>query len=98
MCTKEIFFGFCPQKICKNIIQSAQGLLGPGSQQYVTIMAYTWGGKKRINYFSNPHVIFPSTGTPTGEGGKSDNAAVLLRNRFKIADMGDESLKGKGLL
>ena len=46
----------------------------------------------RVNYFSNPNVHFPGTGTVTGVEGKSNNAAVLIKNRFNIAAIGDESV------
>ena len=56
-----------------------------------TIMAYyQQNHQKGVNYFSNPNVILKETLTPTGTG-KSDNAQVLLRNRFRIAELGDES-------
>ena len=56
-----------------------------------TIMAYkTKDHKMGVNYFSNPDVIFKETLTPTGTE-TSNNARVLLRNRFKVAAVGDET-------
>jgi len=58
-----------------------------------TILAYPRPNhKRRVNYYSNPDVIFPFTGTVTGEPGQSNNAALLIRNRFALANIGDESL------
>ena len=54
------------------------------------------GHQKRINYFSNPRMILPESGTPLGVEGESDNAAVLTRNRFRYAATGDESGKCGG--
>ena len=57
-----------------------------------TILAYyAPGHDDRVNYYSNPNVIHPLTGTPTGVAGVSNNAAVLLHNRFDLASVGDES-------
>jgi len=56
-----------------------------------TIMAYE--GKNhstRVNYYSNPAVILPATGTPTGLV-TANNAAILLMNRFSAAAVGNES-------
>ena len=62
------------------------------SQGYHTIMTY-WNESYpiRINSYSNPDVIYPRANKKTGEKGKSNNAAVLLRNRFIMASVGDES-------
>merc|ERR1711952_550900 len=49
------------------------------------------GHNLRVNYYSNPVVIFPLTGTPTGVEGVSNNAAVLMRNIGTFAALGDES-------
>ena len=55
-------------------------------------MSYSYAGHEtRVNYYSNPSVILPDTGTPTGLEGISDNAAVLTKNRFTMAALGDES-------
>ena len=57
-------------------------------------MAYDYPGHiTRVNYYSNPNVIFNETGTPTGVVGISNNAAVITLNRFKMAALGDESTK-----
>ena len=57
-----------------------------------TILAYGRAGYNlRVNYHSNPSVIFPGTGTPTGVAGVSNNAAVISGNRFIMASNGDES-------
>jgi len=58
-----------------------------------TILAYpTWGYTKRVNYYSNPDVVYPETGTVTGVSGQSNNAALLIRNRKALSQIGDESL------
>lgn len=58
-----------------------------------TILAYRRHGHElRVNYYSNPDVIHPMTGTPTGLSGQSNNAAVLTKNRWALAAIGDESL------
>jgi len=57
-----------------------------------TIMAYHVSGyDSKVNYYSNPEVIYPGTGTPTGVEGISNNAAVITKNRFAMAALGDES-------
>lgn len=57
-----------------------------------TIMAYHVSGyDSKVNYYSNPDVIYPGTGTPTGVEGVSNNAAVITNNRFAMAALGDES-------
>ena len=72
----------------------AQGSAGTG---YITILAYgAPGHSTRINYYSNPSVIYPPTGTPTGVEGLSNNAAVLIRNRFILAAVGNESADCNG--
>ena len=56
-----------------------------------TILAYTAAGHKtRVNYYSNPSVELAATGTATGIEGLSNNAAVLLKNRFAMAGIGDQ--------
>ena len=58
---------------------------GSNARGYRTILAYSaQGHRDRRNYYSNPAVILPETGTPTGEVGISNNAAVLNMNRFQI--------------
>jgi hypothetical protein len=44
----------------------------------------------RINFFSNPDIIYNQTNTPMGTI-TSNNARVLLLNRFRMAAVGDES-------
>ena len=62
-----------------------------------SIMAYyATGHHTRGNYYSNPDEIFPATGTATGTD-KSNNAAVLTRNRIALSKVGDESAACKGL-
>ena len=57
-----------------------------------TVLAYTaTGHETRVNYYSNPSVILPLTGTPTGVAGVSDTARVITQNRFIMAANGDES-------
>ena len=58
---------------------------GSNARGYRTILAYSaQGHRDRRNYYSNPAVLLPETGTPTGEVGISNNAAVLNMNRFQI--------------
>ena len=55
-------------------------------------MAYgTTGYRAKANYYSNPDVIFPGTGTPTGVAGVSNNAKVLNEMIGQMAALGDES-------
>ena len=55
-------------------------------------MAYFVDGHyNRVNYYSNPNVNFPGTGTPTGVADLSDNARVFVENRHSFAGLGDES-------
>ena len=57
-----------------------------------TILAYSRAGyETRVNYYSNPSVIYPLTGTTTGVAGVSNTAAVIRENRFNMAAHGDES-------
>jgi len=59
---------------------------------YRTIMAYFVDGHyNRVNYYSNPNVNYPGTGTPTGVADLSDNARVFVENRYSFAGLGDES-------
>ena len=62
---------------------------------YRTIMSYKHGEDHLImvNHYSNPDVIFPGSGTPTGIEGTSNNALVISSNRFTFAAIGDESSK-----
>merc|ERR1719445_896711 len=65
---------------------------GSAPRGYRTILAYSaQGHRDRKNYYSNPAVLLPETGTPTGKVGVSNNAAVLNMNRFRMAGVGDES-------
>ena len=43
------------------------------------------------NFWSNPRIILPESGTPLGVEGVSDNAKVLTQTRFTNAAFGDES-------
>merc|ERR1719186_157041 len=66
-----------------------RGYASPG---YRTILGYNYPGhRERINYYSNPRVNYPRTGTPTGVSKKADNAWVLTVQRFRLAKIGDES-------
>ena len=65
---------------------------------YRTILAYNADGHyNRVNYYSNPAIMFPTTGTPTGVAGVSNNAAVLIENRAAFAALGDERQSCGGL-
>ena len=65
---------------------------GSASTGYRTILAYSASGHStRVNYYSNPSVDYPVTGTATGVVGVSNNAAVITSNRFSFAGLGDES-------
>ena len=65
-----------------------------GKEGYHTIMSYSAKGyRKEVNYYANPEVILPETGTPTGDEKLTNTAAVFLRNRFRMAEVGDESRK-----
>ena len=45
----------------------------------------------RVNYYSNPAVTLPATGTPTGVAGESDVARVFMENIDAVSALGDES-------
>lgn len=65
---------------------------GTASTGYRTILAFqSEGHSQRVNYYSNPNVVLPQTGTPTGVDGLSDNARLLTEKRLKLAAIGDES-------
>merc|ERR1712200_335671 len=65
---------------------------GYGSAGYRTILGYNYPGhRERVNYYSNPRVNYPRTGTATGVSKKSDNAWDLTVQRFRLAKIGDES-------
>jgi len=66
-----------------------KGIAATGAR---TIMAYSATGyETRVNYWSNPSVIFPITQTPTGVAGSENNAALLTLRRYTLAAVGDES-------
>jgi len=70
-----------------HLIEQGTALTG-----YRTIMAfYAPGHATRVNYYSNPEITFPVTGTTTGISEVSDNVQVLNENRFDLAAIGDES-------
>ena len=59
-----------------------------------TIMAYPSEGHPFSgvrNFWSNPRMTLPESGTALGVEGESDNAAVLTNYRFTYAAFGDES-------
>ena len=56
---------------------------------YRSIMAYSTAGEKRINYYSNPSVLY--RGLSTGSS-SDDNARTLSEVRFAAARIGDESI------
>jgi len=59
---------------------------------YRTILAYSASGHQtRVNYYSNPLVNLPYNGQPTGKRKTANNAQVLIKNRFYLAALGDES-------
>ena len=65
---------------------------GTASTGYRTILAYSASGHRtRVNYYSNPDVNYPVTGTPTGVAGLSNNAALLMQKRMALAAVGDET-------
>ena len=54
-------------------------------------MATSCGNHRRANYHSNPEIVFPKTGTPTGTS--SQNGAQIVREkRFAMEAVGDESM------
>ena len=77
------------------LFRSGRGHLIKKGKYYTglsTIMTYPrLGHEIRTNYYSNPDVIHPLTGTPTGDRRRSNNAAVIRRNIAKLAAVGDES-------
>merc|ERR1711915_636504 len=69
---------------------------GSSSEGFRTIMAYTAiNHETRVNFYSNPDVIYSKTGTLSGKEGISNNAAVLVKNTLKMASIGDESYRCK---
>ena len=82
--------GHDPGTYSNNIYPGGHGHLIEGGLR--TILAYRSAGHTtRVNYYSNPSVLYPPTNTPTGLQQLSNNAAVLRVNRFSMADTGDES-------
>ena len=64
----------------------------PDDGGYRTIMAVTQPKHKiRINAYSNPGIELSETGTRIGVEGVSNNAKVLMKNRKRLAAIGDES-------
>merc|ERR1712212_605551 len=69
---------------------------GSASTGFRTILAYNADNhNKRVNYYSTPAVIYPATGTPCGVAAgfpnAANNAALLTQQRFRLAEIGDES-------
>ena len=78
------------------IVKSSRSLVSSScagqARGFRTILAYEKRGhRKRKNYYSNPSVILPQTGTPTGVAGVSNNARVLREMIGQMAALGDES-------
>jgi len=62
-----------------------------------TTLAYSPPGHRdRVNYYSNPNLLYPQTKTSLGVHGQSNNTAVLMKNRFAMARIGDESNQCSG--
>ena len=56
-----------------------------------TILAYNREGhNQRVNYYSNPAIKYPPTGTLTGSY-TADNAWVFVKNRWSFTSIGNES-------
>ena len=89
-----------PRVVQRPLYADGQGhLILPSGSGYRTIMAYSFTGHtRRVNYYSNPSVTFPATGTPTGITGVSNNARVITLNRNVVAAYGDESGSCSGML
>ena len=82
--------GHEPGTYSNNLYPGGHGHLIQGGLR--TILAYRSDGHStRVNYYSNPSVLYPPTNTPTGIQPISDNSAVLRLNRFSMANIGDES-------
>ena len=65
---------------------------GTGNMGYRSLMAFRAPGfETRVNYYSNPDVLYPGTNTPTGVIGLSNNARVITENRMRMAAIGNES-------
>ena len=74
------------------LIGKDTGILG-----YRTILAYNHPNHTtRVNRYSNPSINYPPTVVnPTGVVNVANNAAVLMRNRFTFAALGNETLACK---
>jgi len=71
-------------------------LILPKGNGYHTIMAYSYPGhEKQANYYSNPNVNYPDTKQPTGVRGVSNNARVIMANRFLMEACGTDEQDGK---
>jgi len=65
---------------------------GNGSPGLRTIMAYyNANHPTAVNYYSNPNMNHPSTGTSLGVAGLSDNARLLTEKAVALTNVGDES-------
>merc|ERR550517_1959205 len=59
---------------------------------YRTVLAYNSPGySTRVNYYSNPAINYPGTGTSTGVNGLSNNARVITENRYAMDALGSDS-------
>jgi len=59
---------------------------------YRTVLAYNSPGySTRVNYYSNPAINYPGTGTSTGVTGLSNNARVITENRYAMDALGSDS-------
>jgi len=65
---------------------------GHNTSDFHTIMS-TGNAPYRLNYWSNPHITANETGTPIGILGRANNARLITQERFRIANVGDESVK-----
>jgi len=79
-----------------NFAQGHHIAQGSASTGFRTILAYSASNhRQRVNYYSNPAVNYPATGTPcgvkAGSPNAANNAALLTQQRFKLAALGDES-------
>ena len=64
---------------------------GKGNKGVRSIMAYYDSSHEtRVNWWSNPNINYPSTGTPTGTTTESNNAKVWQDNRAALAAVGKE--------
>merc|ERR1712179_819088 len=52
---------------------------------------YSLGYSTRVNYYSNPAINYPGTGTSTGVTGLSNNARVITENRYAMDALGSDS-------